>query len=99
MGLTDVWTDIDFYKEKRYHPTQKPLKLINRLVLASSNEGDLVVDPFSGAGSTQLVAIKQNRHYLGYELDYQYFTVAQQRINEEQASINFFGSEPVAVAK
>jgi len=97
MGLTDVWTDIDFYKEKRYHPTQKPLKLINRLVLASSNEGDLVLDPFSGAGSTQLVAIKQNRHYLGFELDDQYYSIAQQRINEEQTSINFFDTVSVAV--
>ncbi len=98
MGLTDVWTDIDFYREKRYHPTQKPLKLINRLVLASSNEGDLVLDPFTGAGSTQLVAIEQNRHYLGFELDKQYYDVAQQRIAEAKNSINFFYT-PYVVAQ
>jgi DNA modification methylase len=45
MGLTDVWTDIDFYKEERYHPTQKPLTLIQRLIMASSNEDMVVLDP------------------------------------------------------
>ncbi|MCU0445069.1 MAG: hypothetical protein MUE85_09135 [Microscillaceae bacterium] len=48
MGITDVWRDIDFYQEKRFHPTQKPLKLIKRLIQASSNENDLVLDPFGG---------------------------------------------------
>lgn len=46
MGLTDVWSDINFYSEKRIHPTQKPESLINRLVLASSNPNDNVLDPF-----------------------------------------------------
>ena len=62
MGYTDVWTDIDFYKEKHLHPTQKPLKLIRRLIEASSNKGDIVLDPFSGAGSTQISSIQLNRH-------------------------------------
>ena len=44
MGVTDVWRDIDFYQEKRFHPTQKPLKLIKRLIQASSNENDIVYD-------------------------------------------------------
>lgn len=88
MGVTDVWTDIDFYKEKRYHPTQKPLKLINRLVLASSNPGDVVLDPFMGAGSTAIVAIEQNRRFLGFELDALYFDTAQQRISEARQTIS-----------
>lgn len=82
MGYTDVWTDIDFYKEKRYHPTQKPLKLINRLILTSSNEGDLVVDPFAGCGSTQLSAIQLNRNYIGIELNEDYYDISLKRINE-----------------
>lgn len=82
MGYTDVWTDIDFYKEKRYHPTQKPLKLIHRLILASSNEGDLVVDPFSGCGSTQLSSIMLNRNYIGIELNEQYYDTSLKRIKE-----------------
>ena len=82
IGYTDVWTDIDFYKEKRYHPTQKPLKLIQRLILASSNKGDLIVDPFSGCGSTQLSAIILKRNYIAIELNENYFNIANQRIKE-----------------
>lgn len=83
MGFTDVWTDIDFYSEKRYHPTQKPLKLIRRLVSASSNEGDIVLDPFVGAGSTILSCMQLHRHYIGYELNKEYFDVTQQRITND----------------
>ena len=82
MGYTDVWTDIDFYKEKHLHPTQKPLKLISRLIMASSNEGDIVLDPFSGSGSTQIGCIKLNRHYIGIELDENYFNITKERIEE-----------------
>ena len=81
MGYHDVWSDIDFYKEKRYHPTQKPIKLIQRLILASSNEGDIVLDPFIGAGSTALACIQTNRHYIGYEIDENYYDACLQRIN------------------
>lgn len=84
MGYTDVWTDIDFYKEKHLHPTQKPLKLIRRLIEASSNEGDVVLDPFSGAGSTQISSIQLNRHYIGIELDEKYYKIGLQRIKEEK---------------
>lgn len=82
MGYTDVWNDIDFYKEKRYHPTQKPLKLLKRLILASSNEEDCVLDPFSGCGSTQIAAHMLNRSFVGIELDEKYFNIAEQRVNE-----------------
>lgn len=82
MGQHDVWTDINFYEEKRYHPTQKPIKLIDRLVLASSNENDVVLDPFMGAGSTALSCIKNNRHYIGYELSEEYYKISLQRIDE-----------------
>ncbi len=80
MGLTDIWRDIDFYKEKRIHSTQKPLKLIKRLLLASSNEGDLVVDPFAGSGSTALAAIQLNRNYITIEKDVDYCNVMKERI-------------------
>ena len=80
MGLTDIWRDIDFYKEKRVHSTQKPMKLIKRLLLASSNEGDLVVDPFAGSGSTALTAIHLNRNYITIEKDVDYYNVVKERI-------------------
>lgn len=81
MGCHDVWTDFDFYEEKRFHPTQKPIKLIERLILASSNEGDIVLDPFMGGGSTAVACIKQNRHFIGFELDTNYYNACLNRIN------------------
>ena len=90
MGYTDVWADIDFYKEKHLHPTQKPLKLIRRLIEASSNEGDIVLDPFSGAGSTQLSSIQLKRHYIGIELDEGYYKIGLDRIKEENYKVSLF---------
>lgn len=90
MGYTDVWTDIDFYKEKRYHPTQKPVKLIERLIAASSNEGDIVLDPFSGCGSTQLSCIDLKRNYIAIELDKQYYETALKRIELLNSSLSIF---------
>lgn len=81
MGFTDVWHDIDFYSEKRYHPTQKPIPLISRLIRASSNENDIVLDPFSGAGSTQLSSIILHRKYIGIEMDEIYYNIGMKRIN------------------
>jgi site-specific DNA-methyltransferase (adenine-specific) len=82
MGYTDVWTDIDFYKEERYHPTQKPIKLIKRLIKASSNEGDFIIDPFMGAGSSGIACKQLKRNFLGIELDSEYFEIAKSRINK-----------------
>jgi DNA modification methylase len=82
MGLTDIWRDIDFYKEKRIHPTQKPLPLIKRLIEASSNVGDLVVDPFAGSGSTAIASILLNRNFITMELDENYIKLLKDRIKE-----------------
>lgn len=90
MGYTDVWTDIDFYKEKRYHPTQKPIKLIERLIAASSNEGDIVLDPFFGCGSTQLSCIDLKRNYIAIELDKRYYETALKRIELLNSSLSIF---------
>ena len=90
MGYTDVWTDISFYSEQRYHPTQKPLKLISRLISASSNEGDLVLDPFCGAGSTPLAAHNLHRHYLAIEKDSTYYNTTQKRLKASQNAPTLF---------
>ena len=73
MGVTDVWDDIDFYSQKRFHPTQKPQKLLERLILSSSNEGDIIVDPFAGSGSTFFAANRLKRNCLLIEKDEKYF--------------------------
>ena len=64
----------------KIHPTQKPEELIERLVLASSNVGDLVLDPFSGSGTTAVVCKKTNRNFIGFELDKEYYDKAVDRI-------------------
>lgn len=80
MGITDVWRDIDFYKEARIHPTQKPIPLIKRLINASSNEGDLVLDPFGGSGSTAISCLTLNRKYISIELDEKYYEESIKRL-------------------
>ncbi|RTL10106.1 MAG: site-specific DNA-methyltransferase [Neisseriaceae bacterium] len=81
VGLTDVWDDINFYGEKRYHPTQKPLKLIKRIIRASSNVNDHILDPFAGSGSTMVASLELNRNFTLIELDQDYYTVIQERYN------------------
>lgn len=82
MGHSDVWTDIDFYTEKRYHPTQKPVKLIDRLLLASSNPGDKVLDPFAGSGSTLISAEHLDRISYVIEMDDSYIDAIKKRYAE-----------------
>ena len=73
--LTDVWDDINFYDKtyKKYHPTQKPYKLIERIIKCSTNEGMNVLDIFMGSCMTALVCKNNNRNYFGCELDDKYF--------------------------
>ncbi|WP_148807260.1 DNA-methyltransferase [Campylobacter concisus] len=87
LGITDVWSDINFYSEKRFHPTQKPQKLIDRLVIASSNKGDIVLDPFMGGGSTAISCVSNSRNYIGFELDKEYYDKSIERFNCRQLSL------------
>lgn len=82
MGLTDVWDDINFYEEKdRIHPTQKPQKLLARLLLASSNAHDVILDPFMGGGSTALACMDHDRSYIGFEIDPEYYEKSLKRLS------------------
>jgi site-specific DNA-methyltransferase (adenine-specific) len=72
-------------KEKTAHPTQKPVQLIRKLVLASSNEGDLVVDPFCGSGTTALVAEAHGRRWVTCEQDADYAELAKARLLDPEA--------------
>ena len=89
LGFTDVWDDIDFYKERktRIHPTQKPLELIDRLVLASSNPSDVVLDPFMGSGTTAVSCILNDRSYIGFELDKDYYNLSTERLEKYTHSL------------
>jgi site-specific DNA-methyltransferase (adenine-specific) len=64
------------------HPTQKPIGLIERCLLASSNEGDRVLDPFAGSGSTGVAALNTGRRFIGCELDPDYARIARKRLAE-----------------
>lgn len=69
-------------KQKYKHPTIKPLELIERHIINSSKEGDLVLDCFCGSGTTLVGAINQNRRYIGFEIDKNYYEIAKKRIEE-----------------
>jgi site-specific DNA-methyltransferase (adenine-specific) len=69
------------------HPTQKPVALIERCLLASTNEGDLVLDPFLGGGTTAIAAIKLNRGAVGIELDFAHLALAGKRCEREIVEI------------
>ena len=85
---SNIWTDITIpfwsMKENTEHPTQKPEKLLAKIILASSNENDLVFDPFLGSGTTAVVAKKPNRRYLGVEIDKRYYLIAQKRLQRAE---------------
>ena len=85
-GFTDVWSDIDFYEERktRIHPTQKPYKLIKRIIYASSNPEMSVLDPFMGSGTTAVVCKDMNRKWFGCELNKEYFDLTTKRIFEHK---------------
>src|SRR5260370_17954670 len=67
--------------EKKFgkHPTQKPVALLERILLASTNEGDLVLDPFSGSGTTLLAAFRLRLHALGCELSAEFLSISLHR--------------------
>ena len=90
---SNFWDDISVpywsMPENTAHPTQKPEKLLAKLILASSNKGDVVLDPFLGSGSTSVTAKKLGRHYIGIEQNEQYCVWAEKRLQmaEEDSRI------------
>lgn len=64
------------------HPTQKPLDLLERIITASSQPGDLILDPFSGSGTTGIAAFTENRKYIGIEAEKEYLDLTISRLNE-----------------
>ena len=81
---SNFWDDITIpfwsMPENTAHPTQKPEKLLAKIILASSSAGDLVLDPFSGSGTTCVAAKKLDRRYMGIEIEKQYCVWAEQRL-------------------
>lgn len=70
--------------EKKFgkHPTQKPLELLDRIIVAASNEGDLVFDPFLGSGTTAIASINNKRRFIGIDNNIEYLNLAIARVND-----------------
>ncbi len=92
---SNMWTDltVPFWSmpENTDHPTQKPEKMLAKIILASSNEGDVVLDPFLGSGTTSVVAKKLGRHYVGIEIDELYCCLAEKRLDMAENDQNIQG--------
>ena len=91
--MKDVWTgSLTKQSEKDFvkHPTQKPEYLLERIVLASTQEGDTILDPFLGSGTTAVVAKKLNRQCIGIEKDDDYIELAKQRLMHTQMQGRLF---------
>ncbi len=69
-------------KERKNHPTQKSLFLMEQLVKIHTNEGDLILDPFMGTGTTGVAAVKNNRKFIGIEINTEYFKISENRLSE-----------------
>lgn len=83
--MKDVWLiNLPKKDEKKYghHPAQKPETLLDRIILASTNEGDLILDPFLGSGTTGVCALKLNRKFIGIEKDENFIEIAKNRIQD-----------------
>ena len=92
---SNFWDDITIpfwsMPENTAHPTQKPEKLIAKIILASSSEGDVVLDPFLGSGTTSVTAKKLRRHFIGIEKEEQYCIWAEQRLEMADADSSIQG--------
>ena len=88
--MKDVWVigrPKKAEKELGKHPTQKPEELIERIILSSTEKNDIVLDMFNGSGTTGVVAVRNNRRYIGIELDKEFYEISRKRIDREKNKI------------
>ena len=92
---SNFWDDISIpywsMPENTAHPTQKPEKLLAKLILASTNKGDVILDPFLGSGSTSVTAKKLGRHYIGIEQNPQYCVWTEKRLEMAELDMSIQG--------
>jgi len=87
--VSDVWTDIHRIKHNKFrdeHPCQLPIHLLERIILMSSDENDIILDPFSGTGTTAIAAKRLGRQYIGFELDNDYINSSIYKLEKETAN-------------
>lgn len=105
--VSDVWTDIHRVKHNKYrdeHPCQLPIHLLERVILMSTNENDIVLDPFNGTGTTALAAKRLGRQFIGFELDKTYVDITLNKLAQEQSNskigekwVSFYLNEVVSL--
>ena len=85
--MKDVWTGpLTKQIEKKFgkHPTQKPEYLLERIILAASEQGDTIIDPFVGSGTTGVVAKKLGRKFIGIDNELKYLEIAKKRLEGKE---------------
>jgi site-specific DNA-methyltransferase (adenine-specific) len=105
--VTDVWTDIHRIRHNKYrdeHPCQLPIHLLERIILMSTDESEIVLDPFSGTGTTAIAAKRLGREFIGFELDSEYANASLNKLAQEQPNskidncwVSFFLNEIVTL--
>lgn len=81
--VSDVWTDIHRIKHNKFrdeHPCQLPIHLLERIILMTTDENDIVLDPFMGTGTTAIAAKSLGRNYIGFEIDANYCAISNEKI-------------------
>jgi len=101
--MKSVWTippPESWEKKFGKHPAQKPVALLERILLASSSEGDLVLDPFMGSGTSAVAALRKKRRFVGIEADRKWNEVASERLrSDRQQGVREIGSRSKLIAK
>jgi len=80
---SNIWKFDRVSPDKLKHPTQKPTSIIRRMIESSTNENDLILDPFMGSGTTAIACKELNRKYIGFEISPEYCEIANKRLNQE----------------
>jgi site-specific DNA-methyltransferase (adenine-specific) len=81
------------FRNDNVHPTQKPVALMEYLIKTYSNEGDTILDPFFGSGTTGVAAVRMGRHFIGIEINPDYCKIAEKRIKDERKKYALFPEE------
>ncbi len=79
--MRNLW-EINAQRHLTSHPTEKPESLLERIILLGSREGDTILDPFTGSGTTGVIAKRLRRNFIGFEISPEYFNIAYNRIND-----------------
>jgi site-specific DNA-methyltransferase (adenine-specific) len=89
----NVWRINKIIPSSEQHPTEKPIKLMGKIIHLHSNEGDTILDPFAGSGVTLVAAMNQGRNFMGFEIDPKFYKMATDRINNHVRQTDIFNEK------